>query len=37
VIEDRELVSGQQPFSSDAFGDVFVARLNQEKTLPNAS
>ncbi|OXI78264.1 thiamine biosynthesis protein ThiJ [Burkholderia sp. AU31652] len=36
VIEDRELVSGQQPFSSDAFGDAFVARLNQEKVLPKA-
>jgi putative intracellular protease/amidase len=33
VIEDRELISGQQPFSSDAF----VARLKQEKTLQNAS
>jgi putative intracellular protease/amidase len=37
VIEDRELVSGQQPFSSDTFGDAFVARLNQEKTLPKAN
>jgi putative intracellular protease/amidase len=27
VIEDREVVSGQQPFSSDAFGDAFVAKL----------
>lgn len=27
VVEDRELVSGQQPFSSDAFGDAFVAKL----------
>ncbi|MFJ7797109.1 type 1 glutamine amidotransferase domain-containing protein [Pseudomonas sp. NPDC096950] len=27
VIEDREVVSGQQPFSSQAFGDAFVARL----------
>lgn len=27
VIEDRELVSGQQPFSSEAFGDAFVAKL----------
>jgi len=27
VIEDRELISGQQPFSSDAFGDAFVAKL----------
>jgi putative intracellular protease/amidase len=27
VIEDREVVSGQQPFSSEAFGNVFVAKL----------
>jgi putative intracellular protease/amidase len=27
VVEDREVVSGQQPFSSDAFGDAFVAKL----------
>jgi putative intracellular protease/amidase len=27
VVEDRELVSGQQPFSSDAFGDAFLAKL----------
>ncbi|VVD59108.1 type 1 glutamine amidotransferase domain-containing protein [Pandoraea anhela] len=27
VVEDRELVSGQQPFSSEAFGDAFVAKL----------
>lgn len=27
VIEDRELVTAQQPFSSDAFGDAFVAKL----------
>jgi len=27
VVEDRELLSGQQPFSSDAFGDAFVAKL----------
>lgn len=27
VVEDRELVSGQQPFSSDAFGDAYVAKL----------
>ena len=27
VIVDRELVSGQQPFSSDAFGEAFVAKL----------
>ena len=27
VVEDDELVSGQQPFSSDAFGDAFVAKL----------
>jgi len=30
VIEDRELVSGEQPFSSDAFGDAFVAKLKQK-------
>jgi putative intracellular protease/amidase len=29
VIEDRELVSGQQPFSADAVGDAFVARLQK--------
>jgi putative intracellular protease/amidase len=29
VIEDRELVSGQQPLSADAFGDAFVAKLNR--------
>jgi putative intracellular protease/amidase len=28
VVQDLELVSGQQPFSSDAFGDAFVAKLN---------
>ncbi len=28
VVEDRELVSGQQPFSSDAVGAAFVAKLN---------
>ncbi|NIF47398.1 type 1 glutamine amidotransferase domain-containing protein [Enterobacter sp. Ap-1006] len=27
VVEDREVVSGQQPFSSDAFGNAFVAKL----------
>jgi putative intracellular protease/amidase len=32
VVEDRELVSGQQPFSSDAFGDAFVAKLNAAVT-----
>jgi putative intracellular protease/amidase len=32
VIEDRELVSGQQPFSSDAFGDAFVAKLKAAKS-----
>lgn len=32
VVEDRELVSGQQPFSSDAFGDAFVANLKAAKT-----
>lgn len=31
VVQDRELVSGQQPFSSDAFGDAFVAKLNNPK------
>jgi len=33
VIEDRELVSGQQPFTSDAFGDAFVAKLKSAKPL----
>jgi putative intracellular protease/amidase len=33
VVEDREVVSGQQPFSSDAFGDAFVAKLNAAKSL----
>ncbi|WP_128970461.1 type 1 glutamine amidotransferase domain-containing protein [Bradyrhizobium tropiciagri] len=33
VLEDRELVSGQQPFSSEAFGDVFVAKLKSSKSL----
>ena len=33
VVEDRELVSGQQPFSSDAFGDAFVAKLKSAKSL----
>jgi putative intracellular protease/amidase len=33
VVEDRELVSGQQPFSSDAFGDAFVAKLEAAKSL----
>jgi putative intracellular protease/amidase len=37
VVEDRELVSGQQPFSSDAFGDAFLARLNLEKSLPKVN
>jgi putative intracellular protease/amidase len=32
VIEDREVVSGQQPFSSDALGDAFVAKLNSQKS-----
>jgi putative intracellular protease/amidase len=32
VIEDRELVSGQQPFSSEAFGDAFVAKLKGIRT-----
>ncbi|WP_394843216.1 type 1 glutamine amidotransferase domain-containing protein [Pendulispora brunnea] len=27
VVEDREVVSGQQPFSSHALGDAFVAKL----------
>ncbi len=31
VIEDRELVSGQQPFSSEAFGEAFVAKLKAAK------
>jgi len=33
VIEDRELVIGEQSFSSNAFGDAFFAKL---KTIPNA-
>jgi len=33
VIEDHEVVSGQQPFSSDAFGDAFVAKLKSAKSL----
>jgi putative intracellular protease/amidase len=28
VIEDRELVTGQQPLSADAVGDAFVTKLN---------
>jgi putative intracellular protease/amidase len=32
VVEDRELVSGQQPFSSDAFGDAFVKKLDAAKS-----
>lgn len=32
VIEDREVVSGQQPFSSEAFGDAFVAKLKAAPT-----
>lgn len=31
VVEDRELVSGQQPFSSDVFGDAFVEKLKAYK------
>ncbi len=31
VVEDRELVSGQQPFSSDAFGDAFVVKIKAAK------
>ena len=34
VIEDRELVSGQQPFSSHELGDAFVAKL-QAATAQN--
>ncbi len=33
VVEDRELVSGEQPFSSDALGDALVAKLKAAKTL----
>jgi len=33
VIEDRELVSGQQPFSSDEFGDAFVLKLGAAAKL----
>lgn len=29
IVEDRELISGQQPFSSDAFAEAFVSRLNK--------
>lgn len=32
VIEDRELVTGQQPFSAPEFADVFVAKLNAYKS-----
>jgi putative intracellular protease/amidase len=32
VVEDRELVSGEQPFSSEAFGDAFVSKLKAAKT-----
>ncbi|CDG84848.1 type 1 glutamine amidotransferase domain-containing protein [Janthinobacterium agaricidamnosum] len=31
VVEDREVVSGEQPMSSDVFGDAFVAKLNRYK------
>lgn len=34
VVEDREVVSGQQPFSAEALGDAFVAKLNAA-THPN--
>jgi putative intracellular protease/amidase len=33
VVEDRKVVSGQQPFSSDAFGDAFVAKLKAAPSL----
>ena len=33
VVEDRELISAQQPFSSDAFGDAFVAKLKAARTM----
>ncbi|NIG79516.1 type 1 glutamine amidotransferase domain-containing protein [Klebsiella sp. Ap-873] len=29
IVEDRELISGQQPFSSDAFAEAFVSKLNK--------
>jgi putative intracellular protease/amidase len=29
VVEDRELVTGQQPFSAEAFADAFVMKLSQ--------
>ncbi|HEV7776141.1 MAG TPA: type 1 glutamine amidotransferase domain-containing protein [Luteibacter sp.] len=32
VVVDRELVSGEQPFSSDEFGDAFVAKLEEKPT-----
>jgi putative intracellular protease/amidase len=32
VVQDREVVSGQQPFSSDALGDAFVANLKAAPT-----
>jgi putative intracellular protease/amidase len=31
VVEDREIVSGQQPFSSEAFGDALVKKLEAAK------
>ena len=32
VVEDREVVSGQQPFSSEGLGDAFVAKLKATPT-----
>jgi len=31
VVEDREVISGQQPFSSEAFAKAFVAKLERGK------
>jgi putative intracellular protease/amidase len=31
VIVDRELVTGQQPFSDESFGQAFITKLNQSK------
>ena len=37
VIHDRELVSGQQPFSSEALGEAFVEKLKVASALPRAT
>ena len=36
VIHDRELVSGQQPFSSEALGEAFVEKLKAASATPQA-